>query len=485
MIPLPYELLEKFWDLPAVGYRPSAEQRAFHEALLELSGTNESPQPTLVVVGGGIQGGKSFSVSQHILGRWLTDKIVWLVGRRYEDAEREYCYVRDEAVALGIALADKCSYAQNGPWEMEFVNGHRVVTLSSDDVTRLASVAPDGIVMCEPGRQTREAFETCWDRVLMKQGWLAVVGTFERAAGWYRALAKECEGENEWCGVFLKLPTYANREYCPQGIETPWFQVEMKKAKADPAAWDRFQERFLGIPRVPHDMVFYEFLRSRHVRQHEAEYDPAFPVYLSIDPGIQFANVVLFIQVVNGQVRVFDEIYVSQVLNRDIITMVEQHYAFRNVEKVVGDPRGATQRAMGQEAVIETWQTRLSPHGIPVVVPEPRPSLADRLTRVHDYLGMSPLLANQPGLIFHPRCKSTIGELEGWVDDDGNERGYRYQMTDSGQIVSETPIARDDHAASAIGYFLLQHMGRVDGGKRRRPQPVVNVPGYMTAYGRR
>ena len=464
-------MLEAFWNNDVVNYHPSPEQEAFHRALMVPGGKPDAPQPRLVVVGGGLQSGKSFSAGHHILGRWMFDDITWLVGRRYLDARKEYDYCRDAAVKLGAARQADCSYAADGPWEMKFINGHTVKTLSSDDTTRLASEAPASIFLCEPGRQTRDAFETCWERVIPKQGTLGVIGTFERAAGWYRSLWRECQGENEFSGVSLSLPSYANRRFYPQGQNDPGFLTEMKRAQADPVGWDRFQERFLGIPRVPHDMVFYEFSRPVHVSAH-ADYLPGVPVILAVDPGFNPSPAcVLFIQVVQGQVRVFDELYLQKVLRRDLITLVEQHWAASAITDCIIDPYAGPQHGMGAESAEEDWRARLGPRGINVRLSERR-RIEDRNGRVHDYLHRNELL-QAPGLLISPRCRNTILEMEGWIDDDGNERGYRYRLRDDGSIASDTPLPQDDHACSALGYFLLDRFGFTDVKGSRLPAAQV------------
>lgn len=465
---IPISAMKLLWG--RAKYTPHAEQEPIHAALSTPGGTPEIPAPRAVVVGGGIQAGKSVMSGNHILGRFMFDEITWLVGRRYKDCEKEYQYCRDAAVAAGYAKKEDCSYAVDGPWEMKFLNGHVLKTLSSDDTTRLASEAPDGIIMCEPGRQTREAFETCWERVVPKSGYLAVVGTFERSAGWYRSLWREFQGPNTYGGISMSLPSYSNRHFYPQGQNDPKFQAELTRAKNDPVGWDRFQERFLGIPRIPHDMVFYEFSRPLHVSSH-AEYQPGVEVQIAIDPGFYpSAAVVLFIQVVQGQVRVFDEIYVHKVLRKDVITMVEQHFSFPYITRGVIDPYGGSQHGMGAESAEEEWQQRLAPRGIRVVQ-APRRSVDDRIGRVHDYLHQNPLLG-AAGLLFAPRVKQTVLEFEGWIDDEGHERGYRYPMTSDGRVTSDTPIPQDDHAVSCIGYFLIEQFGFTD-IKRVMPKNVA------------
>lgn len=484
---MPYEVMATVFQV--LGYTPSPEQEAFHRALLEFSGSDERPQPTLVVVGGGLQSGKSFSVAHHILGRYAMDSITWLVGRNYDDASREYEYIRDIAVEHGLAERTQCSYSKDPPpggWEMRFKTGGLVRVISSEDVTHLHAEAPDGIVLCEPGRQTHEAFLTAWDRVLPQQGWLALCGTFERAAGWYRSLWRDCQGANEYAGVSLSLPSYANRKYCPQGPDTPWFITERDRARAaGPGMWERFQERFLGIPMVPHDMVFHEFTRPLHVT-HLADYQPGVPVELAIDPGyFPSPAVVLFLQVVQGQVRVFDELYVQKVLRRDLITMVQQHWAFGHVRDAILGPYDGTQHNMGAESPEEEWMARLGPLGVNVRVAlrSEVKSVENRIARVHSFLQRNELL-QAPGLVFHPRVSNAIGEFEGWIDDDGNERGYRYRVRHDGTVVDDKPLPQDDHAASAMGYFLIERF-HLNDTVRHRPPPTIQTPHYLTAFSRR
>ena len=170
--------------------------------------------------------------------------------------------------------------------------------------------------------------------------WLLLNGTFERAAGWYRALWREMQGPNEYAGHSLSLPSYANRRFYPKGMDDPGFQAEMRRVQNDPIKLARFQERFLGIPNVPHDMVFWEFVRNRHISP-AAEYTPGFPVILAVDPGYDPSPaVVLFCQRIENQIRVFDEIYVTRVLRSAVINQVLQHWAFSHITDVVLDPYG-------------------------------------------------------------------------------------------------------------------------------------------------
>jgi len=169
---LPYEGLEVWFE--RVGYEPGEEQGEIHRAALEVKESG----PTTIIVGGGIQGGKSTVGGNHAFARWMVDPLIWMVGDRHEDCKREYEICRDAAIEAKVTEKGMYSTAAEGPWELRYVNGHRVKTLDSQDPTKLAREAPDGIVFCEPGRQSAEAFNNAWDRVVPRGGWLLVAGTF-------------------------------------------------------------------------------------------------------------------------------------------------------------------------------------------------------------------------------------------------------------------------------------------------------------------
>jgi len=472
---VPYEPLQTVFKM--TGYEPTAEQRAVHEALCrEVTGaapdTGEmAPLPTVVVVAGGEQAGKSLSAAQHAHAHWIVDPIVWLVGERYEDAKPEYQAIVEMGERCGtIVKADRPE--SDPPWQAQYRNGHVIKALSSEDVTKLAREAPAGIVMCEPGRQTKEAFETLYRRAGIgdEPGWLLVAGTFEQSARWYPQLWMAGKGDNPYRVQSLSIPTYSNVKRFPGGINDPRFRLLCQTIRDERPldGEDIIQERFFGIPRRQRGMVFPDFSRQYHVKE-SAEYIPGIEVGLAVDPGYANPFAVCFLQVVQGQIHQFDELYVTRTRAADVLSMVKNHRAFQDLTHVVMDI-AATQHANAQDSAYEHWIRELGPRG--VSVSGRYVTIEEGIRRLHDKLSMD-VGRGEPFYLVHPRCKMTIFEME---------EGYRYhQARTTGDIGSEKPIDEHNHAAKALGYYIVDRWGYAE-GRTVLPRPKIMVPAYDRVF---
>lgn len=466
---LPYEAL-KIW-FSRVGYEPSPEQEQVHRAALQSHENPGGPLPTVVVVAGGEQGGKSMSMALHAFGRWMVDRLVWLVGDRYEDTKREYEYIRDAGIAAGVLK--RFSTAQQGPWELEFINGLTVKAIASEDVTALAREAPDGILMCEPGRQTFDSFEYCFRRVVPKTGWMIVAGTFENSVRWFPDLVKEAESDNPWGAQVIRLPSYGNRTLYPLGERDPKFKAAVK-AILDSHPTDGMEiigERFLGIPRTPQDLVFSEFRRSVHVKEY-AEFVPHQEVHLAVDPGYSpSAYAIAFIQRTDDEIRVFDELYLHQMVTDEVVTLVRNHHAFPYVTHVVLDV-AAGAHAGAQTSAYETWLGRLADTNI--TISGQRVMEAEGRSRLHDKLRVNPM-TGRPYLVFHPRVRWGSWEFED---------GYRKRRRRDGSIGSDEPIDRNNHIVKALAYYIVDRYGLSD-IKLPSLAPTRRPMAYDLVFGRR
>lgn len=450
-----------------VGYDPSPEQERVHRAVLEDGRAADGVDiPRLVVLGGGLQAGKSYLAGYHALARFPMDAIVWLVGHEYPDTWHEYSYLRDAAVQMHASV--RYSTAQDGPWDLHYVNGAYVRTIASKDITKLSGEAPDFIVMCEAARQTYEAFDTCMDRVTPKRGTLLVSGTFEQQGNWYRNLWRECSSPgNSRGGTALSLPSYSNRRFYPDGINdrTFWKRKEQLIVERPVDGEDRFAERFLGIPRVPSYLVFREFRRDLHV-QESADFDPTCEVTLAVDPGYtdHSAFAVLWIQVRDDTICIFDEIYVHGVRNTDILTMVTNHRAFPKVTRVVMDI-AATQHPSAQTSAEETWRSHLTGMGRHISFGGQKVPVQEGIVRTHDKLGVNPI-TRQPYLKLHPQVRNLAHEMED---------AYQYRVRSDGFVHTDVPIDGGNDACKALAYFIVDRWGLSDIPRKALPAPTIET----------
>lgn len=81
--------------------------------------------------------------------------LLWLVGPDYIQARQEYLYLRDWLEQLGLFV--KGTMPTEGQCTLITKTGWRLETKSARHSERLGSVAPDGVVMCEPVRWLRKS----------------------------------------------------------------------------------------------------------------------------------------------------------------------------------------------------------------------------------------------------------------------------------------------------------------------------------------
>ena len=389
-------------------------------------------------------------------------QIYWIVGDTYNDTRHEVEYVIEAARNAKVIDENKTSFPQEGQCIITFLSGAVIKTLSSADATRLAGESPDGIIMAEAARQSFQAFRTLWTRINHKKGWLLVAGTFEFAKGrWFPDLWKECQSDNQYGGVSLSLPTYANPKLYPDGE----FDVKITALKKT-LSEEEYAERILGQPRPSVGVVFPEFRRSTHVRS-IAEFDPGYPVRLWVDPGFYPSHyAVLFVQVKGQHVTIFDEVYIDHLVNEDVVNVVKNHDQWRAVEKVVIDV-SATYHAGAQDPAVDTWRRGLSGRGVPIIGRYVK--IEDGIQRTHDKLRVNPL-TGFPYLLIHPRCENLCFELE---------EGYRYHVRKDMGIGSDKPIDKNNDACKALAYGLVDAFGYADGiASRIRPVAKRRVMAY-------
>ena len=470
--------LTEYWLKLIPGYTRTDEyHNPIHKELIRPRYNDAGPLPSMVVLSGGERSGKSRLGAAHLFATHWFGKTFWIVGERYDDTRSEFEFIRDAAAATGQLAKDGLSEPQNGPCHLKFKNGAEVWTKSSDDFTTLAGASPDGILMVEAGRQSYQAFRYLWTRATHATGWLLVSGTFEQTKGpWFRDLWNLCQGANEFGAKSVCLPSYANPEVYPDGANDPKLMA-IRQTMTE----EEFAERFLGIPRAPLGIVFPEFRRSSNVLP-SATFQPMYPIRLWVDPGYHPSSyAVLFVQIVNGQIRIIKEYYTNTQLRGDMVLsefsrlpslttgemaeLVVNDDLFEYVDRMVIDI-AANAHAGAQDPTVETWRRELAKTGRAIPIRSKYVKIADGLKRTHDKLRINPI-TRQPWLLVNSSCENTIWEFE---------EGYRFGVRPSGEYRTvETPMDKNNHAMKAIAYGIIDEFGVAE-GRLLPPPPSTRRP---------
>jgi hypothetical protein len=210
--------------------------------------------PSLVrFVAGGERAGKSLLAGAEVAAAALDSPLIWIVGSDFSMARAEFRYAHDALHRLkAVAHA---SMPADGRWEMRLKTGTLITTKSAEDVLKLASDAPSGIVLAEAAQLDFETFRRLFARSAEGRargdGWLLAVGTFERGRRWYAELFREMRGPNPYGGRSFSLPTWSNTAVFQGGREDP----AIKDIEAGLSS-EQFRERFGGEPVAHDDQVF-------------------------------------------------------------------------------------------------------------------------------------------------------------------------------------------------------------------------------------
>ena len=434
---LPPRAREELWDI--LNYQPSMPQAAFHNSIARLK-----------LLAGGERGGKSKSSAMEMT-LWIFQNpkgLFWIVGPDYDQCHAEFDYITEALGTLGLLDRNSISVPKVGGWSLKTSLGGEIGTKTSADETKLASVAPDGILMVETGQQTEQAYMRLRGRLAEKRAPMVLSGTFERGLTWYAQRWMAWQSDNVDEGRSFSLPTWSNLAIFPGGESDP----EILALKAT-FPEDEFNERYGAIPAKPSTLVFREFDTAIHVTN-DAEYVRGEPVQLWIDPGYAHAYAVLAVQIREGRVYNFDEIYEEGLVAKEMIARAKQRPWWQDVRSpCVMDVAGRAHP--GTESQQEIW---LKTAGLWMV--SNRVPIIDGLLRLRTFLKDPE--TGLPRIFHHPRCKGTIAEYSKYV--------RRVEKVNSS--ATELPVDRYNDALKAISYGLVANFGYVE---RAIAMPKVEI----------
>lgn len=181
-----------------------------------------------IIICGGWRAGKSTrgagKVFKSIL-RPTENGLIWLLGPDYPQTDEEFRYLLEWCTHYD--LITKALTPSQGQKTLILKTGWKIVTKSARYPEKLGSVAPNGILLCEPGQMGGEVYTMVQGRLAQKRGWMFAAGTIEddsahRKWAWYEALAREWmdhdDGDTQRA---FSLPSWKNRIVFPGGENDP------------------------------------------------------------------------------------------------------------------------------------------------------------------------------------------------------------------------------------------------------------------------
>lgn len=425
-----------------VGYVPTETQYEIHK---------DSTRNKLIA--GGERAGKSKVNSKELLYHWWADiagqgkgkALYWLLGNDYEACRGEWEHIVEDFQKLELI---KGVTKNIDPGEIELKDGTQIITKSARYPEKIATVAPDGILICEAAQVDYDVFMRAKNRLAEKRGWMSVAGTFEQEdyVGWYRELYQLGQSANKLDLKSFSLPTWTNNFIYPGGRNDP----EILTQEAGMTV-ERFQERFGGVPCPKTGRVITEFANNIHVR--DCPFNKDIPVELAIDPGYAGAYAVLAIQDYGDYLKLIDEIYVQGVITQDVILIGQKkEWWLENASNISGGAIDiAARQHQAMTAPVEVWLSEGK-----VSLRSRKVNIEDGIDLLRTHLKQHPV-TGQPGILIDPKCRGFISECGGGkspVDNGG------IWMRDKNTL---KPIDKNNHACKAMAYYLADKYGFSEG----------------------
>ena len=418
-----------------LGYKPSAEQAVIHDCPARIK-----------LVAGGERAGKSYSSAVgEYMGRFWETPLLWLVAQDYERTKAEFDYICSSFEKLGIAYE---ASKRVDPGEISVSGKFLVQTKSAKDPRRIAVKAPDGIIGCEASQLDYETYLRLLGRAAEKRAWILLSGTFESSLGWYPSLYQRWLAPNAEGARSFSLPTWSNLAIFPGGRKDP--EILRLEANSSP---DWFMERYGGVPCPPKGLVFDVFRNEIHTGVGDKfEFQPAYPVYLWVDPGYAHYYSVLVAQKKGEEIYIVDELYEQGMVTSQMIVAAKQQPWFKYVTGGAIDVAGTQHQ--GMPAPTEIWAKEAD-----VRLRSQKISIADGIERVKSLLMVNPI-TNRPKLFINARCRGLISELGGCPNPKTDRQEvYRYKMDKSGTVLGDAPDDKNNDACKALVYGTVDLMG--------------------------
>lgn len=412
-----------------------------------------------MLVAGGERAGKSFTSALYAIVRIPYGKLFWFVGPDYEQAQAEFKYTIEMLGQLGAIRSQRdVSMPKVGKWQAVLRSGQLLETKSADEVKKIASKAPDGIIMCEAAQHQYASYLRCVGRVAEKRGWLFMCGTFEGSEGWYPELFDEWAlANNPDGGVSYSLASWENPFVYPLGRQDPEIQSLEIAYRRVPGM---FEERCGAIPVPPIGLVFREFRHSVHVSS-KAKFNPELPVYLAVDPSgggapysvlaCQFKECECSDKHPHDRMElchVIDEVYETGMIGEDVMQLCLRKPWWKAV-------RGG---AIDVEAPDEQkrWLSHTKKHLKSEKVPQLQGIRREKSFMHYSYDDKGQL-ADLPHLQINPDCSGLQTEYRQYK---------RHDPTDDALIPKEVPPSNQpNHSIKGLWYLLIARYGYVRGRK--------------------
>lgn len=419
------------------GYRPFriVDQAHFHPA-------------RNILLAGGIRGSKSVSAAAEAVSWSPHSDLIWFGADSYDLARQEFEYTAEALLSLDWTAPRLVNMPDNRfhPCSLETHWGTLIETRTLHDVNTFVARAPHLIVICEPGLASEAALRRARERLATFRGRLYLPGTFEEVRSqWMEDIWRRwARWPNPEHGKSFTVPSWVNRVIFPQGKHDPEITALRNSCKT----YEEFLRRVVGVPAAMPDLIMSDVFSKRTHLGHvpwvrkDSRGDPV-PVYLAIDPGYSGGHYVVYaVQVVDGMVRVFDEVDMVGSTHDYVVMEAASRDWWPFANTGTCDPYASVSHVFGSHSPTQYWWDLGH-----VALTTPSRLHVEELVQVLKSYLKDPLTGKTRLVVDEVRCPRLTYEMAHW---------RRRKSYDGPGI----PAKSNCDAIKALGYFLVNLRGR-------------------------
>ncbi len=411
---------------------------------------------SFVLVSGAERGGKSVGAAMEGIAWVGFSELIWVGGKRYEDALKEYGLLGNALVSLEIAEPNFPESTKQPsilktkplwfPCGVPYRHHHTVSTRTFHDIySTIIKDEPDLLLLVEAGQITDNPIEKIRLRLSTRRGRLFASGTLEQAAAWFEDTLVSWRDGADPMHFAISMPLSENVKDFPGGEDNP--ELRMLRRTLRPAT---YAERVRGIPGASEELVFERtFIAGERPFNARPcpfveldEFGRTQDVTVTVDPGTRPSfYAVNACQKHDRSWFAVDELVAQDTSHEEMIRDAMLRPWWRNVTRIVMDP-WANQRGMGgTHTPREIWEAET---GLPVVMPDPAPKPKDIFDRYLWYLFTPP--GGDCHFFFDPdSCPHLLAEWRRW----------RHPKDPNGRLNTREFSKRWCDCIKGIGYLLV------------------------------
>ena len=384
--------------------------------------------------------GKSYSAAMEAeLMVTQPNKTVWIVAPTYSTSEKIFNKVYDDLI-INHKMGDFATHKSKKAQYIHFEWGSKIEGKSAEHPDGLIGEGCDLIIIDEASKINLNKIWQAYLRPTLsdKKGKAIFVSTPDGFNTFYEYFLL---GQKQKHWYSFNSPSWENSHAFPDGLED--FDLAEARSTVDKEV---FEQEYGSKFTVMSGRVYPEFSRETHVE--EMGYNPAYPVFASIDFGFRMPACIWFQPFQhNGvtHINVIDEIIHQKNIKLDMFISMFKARPWRIV-RVYGDPAGyQVQSSVGVGEADLFYQK--TGHRVFSLRDRASRSIASGISHVRGFIRSADDVIR---LHISKKCIGLIEDLE----------SYRYPEHKDGTQLKNEPLkdGLHDHGADALRYGIVNHV---------------------------